>query len=132
MHNRLMVWPWASAAPKLVVATLCLSPLAPGLGASDWPQLQHDAAHTGRTTDEVAPPYRARWLWFGSTGTLRNRLSKPADADWKDDLTSRIGRSYPIPASVPFTLAGMMQPIVHRGFIFVASQEGKAYAVREG
>src|SRR6185369_2872682 len=51
--------------------------------------------------------------------------------DWKDDLTSGVGRSYPVPASVPFTLAGMMQPIVHRGFVCVASQEGKAYAVRE-
>ena len=32
--------------------------------ASDWPQLQRDAARLGRSADEVAPPYRARWLWF--------------------------------------------------------------------
>jgi len=109
----------------------CLSVLGAASG-SDWPQLQHDEARTGRSPDEVAPPYRARWLWFGTAGTLRNRLSKPADADWKQDLVSGIGRSYPVPSSVPFTLAGLMQPIVHRGFVFVASQEGKAYAVKDG
>ena len=99
--------------------------------ASDWPQLQHDAARTGRSADEVAPPYRARWLWFGNAGTLRNRLSKPKDSNWTNDLTTGVGKSYPLPASVPFTLAGMMQPIVHSGLVFVASQEGKVYAIRE-
>jgi hypothetical protein len=110
---------------------LFLTAAAQGLVASDWPQLQHDAAHTGRSADEVAPPYRARWLWFGPAGTLRNRLSKPADSNWNDDLTCGVGRSYHVPASVPFTLAGMVQPIVYRGFVFVASQEGKAYGIRE-
>src|SRR5512140_779407 len=114
-----------------LLATVFLTAIPHRIIASDWPQFQHDAAHTGRSADEVAPPYRARWLWFGSAGTLRNRFSKPADADWTHDLTSGIGRSYPVPASVPFTLAGMMQPIVHQGFVFVASQEGKAYAIRE-
>ena len=115
----------------LVLTTFCLIGVAGGLLASDWPQLQHDAARTGRGADEVAPPYRARWLWFGAAGTLRNRLSQPADANWTNDLTSGVGRSYPVPASVPFTLAGMIQPIVYRGLVFVASQEGKAYAIRE-
>jgi hypothetical protein len=113
------------------MATLCLIAAAHRLMASDWPQLQHDAFRTGRGGDEVAPPYRARWLWFGTAGTLRNRLSKPSDAEWEHDLASGVGRSYALPASVPFTLAGMMQPIVHRGLVFVASQEGKAYAIRE-
>ena len=122
---------WCRLYRDLVLATLCLTAPALELHASDWPQLQHDAARTGRSPDEVAPPYRARWLWFGPAGTLRNRLSKPANADWKDDLVPGIGRSYPVPPSVPFTLAGLMQPIVHRGFVFVASQEGKAYAIRE-
>jgi len=99
--------------------------------ASDWPQLQHDAARAGRSADEVSPPYRARWLWFGSAGTLRNRLSRPTDAAWTNDLTSGPGKSYPMPSVVPFTFAGMVQPIVHRGLVFVASQEGKVYAIRE-
>jgi len=29
--------------------------------ASDWPQLQHNAAHTGYTTDQPNPPYRYLW-----------------------------------------------------------------------
>ena len=115
----------------VALAVLCLIAIPPGIVASDWPQFQHDAAHTGRSADEVAPPYQARWLWFGTAGTLRNRLSKPADTNWTQDLVSGEGRSYPVPASVRFTLAGMMQPVVYRGYVFVASQEGKAYAIRE-
>lgn len=101
------------------------------VNAADWPQLQLDAARTGRSPEEVAPPYRARWLWFGSAGVLRNHLSKPNDAGWTNDLTSGPGKSYPMPREVPFTFAGMMQPIVHRGVVLVASQEGAVYAVRE-
>ena len=89
----------------------CLSVLGAASG-SDWPQLQRDAARTGRSPEEVAPPYRARWLWFGNAGTLRNRESKPNDSHWTNDLTTGVGKSYPLPASVPLTLAGMMQPIV--------------------
>jgi PQQ-like domain len=111
--------------------TLFLTAVAHAVVASDWPQLQHDAARTGRSADEVAPPYRARWLWFGAAGTLRNRLSNSPHGYWTHDLTSGVGRSYPVPESVPFTLAGMIQPIVYRGFVFVASQEGKAYGIRE-
>lgn len=29
--------------------------------AADWPQLQHDAAHTGHTQDQVFPPYELAW-----------------------------------------------------------------------
>ncbi|MCX8155953.1 MAG: PQQ-binding-like beta-propeller repeat protein [Verrucomicrobiae bacterium] len=116
----------------------CLLPLAllfwagaPALPAADWPQLQADAARTGRSADEVAPPYRARWLWFGPAGTLRNRLSRPGAPGWTNDLTSGPGKSYPLPAQVPFTLAGTMQPIVHRGRVLVASLEGKVFAIQE-
>src|SRR5262249_37423893 len=99
--------------------------------ATDWPQLQHDAARTGRNPDEVTPPYRARWLWFGSSGTLPNRLARPSPAAWTNDLTSGVGKSYPMPRNVAFTLSGMMQPIVYRGLVIVASQEGKVFAIAE-
>jgi len=99
--------------------------------ASDWPQLQHDAARSGRGAEEIAPPYRARWLWFGAAGTLRNKLSRPNDAGWTNDLTTGPGRSYPMPREVPFTFSGMVQPIVHEGLVFAASQEGKVYAIRD-
>jgi hypothetical protein len=98
--------------------------------ASDWPQLQRDAARTGCSPDEVAPPYRARWLWFGSAGTLRNQRSRPNDPAWTNDLTSGVGKSYPMPRAVPFALAGTMQPITLGDQVFVASQEGTVYAIR--
>jgi hypothetical protein len=79
----------------------------------------------------VAPPFRARWIWFGSAGTLRNRASKLADSRWTNDLTTGVGKSCPMPSTVPFTLAGLMQPIVKNGLVFVASLEGKVYAIRE-
>jgi hypothetical protein len=106
----------------------CLSVLGAASG-SDRPQLQHDEARTGRSPDEVAPPYRARWLWFGNAGTLRNRDSKPHDLNWTNDLTAGVGKSYPLPSSVPLTVAGMVQPVVHRGLVLVASLEGKVYAI---
>jgi hypothetical protein len=99
--------------------------------ASDWPQLQADASRTGRSSEEIAPPYRARWIWFGDSGTLRNRLSRPNDPAWTNDLSAGIGRSYPMPASVNFTLGGMMQPIICQGLVLAASQEGKVFAIRE-
>lgn len=117
--------------PRLLGTALLLWAGAIALPAADWPQLQRDAARTGRSPDEVAPPYRARWLWFGSAGTLRNRLSKPGAPGWTNDLTAGPGRSYPLPERVLFTLAGTMQPIVHRGRVFVASQEGKVFALKE-
>ena len=131
IFDRIARMPFRCRGGRRFLVTLFLTAIAHAVVASDWPQLQHDAAHTGRSADEVSPPYRARWLWFGSAGSLRNRLSKPGNAAWTNDLTSGIGRSYPLPTTVPFTLAGMMQPIVHRGLVFVASQEGKAYAIRE-
>ncbi len=99
--------------------------------AEDWPQLQRDAARTGHSPDEVAPPYRARWLWFGEAGTLRNRLSRPGAAGWTNDLTTGPGKPWPLPRQVSFTLAATLQPIVHRGRVFVASQEGRVFAIRE-
>jgi len=34
---------------------------APASRAADWPQLQGNAAHTGYTADQPAPPYRLKW-----------------------------------------------------------------------
>jgi hypothetical protein len=114
-----------------LVAGLVVIGTAGPARATDWPQLQRDAARTGHSPDEVPPPYRARWLWFGDRGTLRNRLSEPDRPGWTNDLTAGPGRSYPLPPRVSFTLAGTMQPIVHRGRVLVASLEGKVFAIHE-
>jgi outer membrane protein assembly factor BamB len=94
--------------------------------AIDWPQLQKDGARTGRTTDSVAPPYRARWIWLGPGLTLQNQDS---ETGWPHDLDARPGYSYPIPASVPFTLSHEVQPIVVGGRVFIGTIEGQAFGL---
>lgn len=111
--------------------TLCLAlgvclAAAAAVRADDWPQLQHDAARTGRTLDSVAPPYRARWIWMGPTKTLRN---KDSVAGWPDDLTSRAGYTMPVLNSVGFTLADSVQPVLAAGRLYIGSQDGNAWAV---
>lgn len=46
----------------LVAAVMFGTALAAFAGrASDWPQLQRDAAHTGYTPDEPKPPFKVKW-----------------------------------------------------------------------
>lgn len=94
--------------------------------AVDWPQFQANESRIGRTTDSVAPPYRARWIWLGPNKTLRNKASNAA---WPDDLTSRDGYSYPMPATVDYTIAQSVQPVVAGGKVYVGTIEGGAYAI---
>jgi outer membrane protein assembly factor BamB len=110
------------------LAVLLLLVSAPTGWAADWPQLQKDAARTGRTTDTVAPPYRARWIWLGPSLTLRNRASDPA---WPDNLVTSTSASYsyPMPASVAFTIAESVQPVLASGRLFIGTLEGDAYGI---
>ncbi len=103
----------------IFMATLELFP-------QDWPQHQRDAARTGRTAVEIAPPYRARWIWLGDGLTLRNQNSEPG---WTDNLTSEDGYSFPLPDSVPYTISQMVQPVISNGKVFFGTQEGSAYAI---
>lgn len=80
----------------------------------------------GRTTDTVAPPFRARWIWMGPGLTLRN---KDSQTGWTDDLTPRSGYNFPMPASVNFTIAESAQAVVSNNRIFIGTMEGKAYAI---
>src|SRR5882762_11665330 len=89
---------------------------------SDWPQLARDPGRTAHSLHGVPPPYRARWIWCGPDKTLRN---KAANAAWPDDLGTRAGMDYPMPALVPFTLAGRAQPVVANGKVFIGDLDGK-------
>lgn len=109
-----------SLAGALIVA------MASSAFAVDWPQLQQNAQRTGRTTDSVAPPYRARWIWCGPTQTLRN---KDSVAGWPDDLTTRSGYSYPIPSSVNFSIAESVQAVLSSNRLFLGTMDGNAYAI---
>jgi hypothetical protein len=95
---------------------------------ADWPQLAHDSHRTGRASNGVPPPYRARWIWCGPEKTLRNKAAHPG---WSDDLGSGTasGRNYPTPDHVPFTLAGRAQPVVANGRVFIGDMDGKVYAI---
>jgi len=94
---------------------------------ADWPQLQRDAARTGRTADSVAPPYRARWIWLGPSQTLRNRDS---ESGWPDDLRSREGYTYPgLPTRTDFTVADSVQLVLAAGRLFFGTMEGRAFAL---
>ncbi|MBK8474955.1 MAG: PQQ-binding-like beta-propeller repeat protein [Opitutaceae bacterium] len=116
----------AALATDTAVQLVASAPPEPPSG-DDWPQLQRDAARTGRTPTGVAPPYRARWVWLGPAKTLRNRDSK---VGWPDDLNSRDGYSYPgLPTAVPFTIADSVQPVLAAGRLFVGTMEGRAHAI---
>lgn len=117
--------PLTLAVPLLLAMDRNLTGSGPA-EAADWPQLQRDAQHTGRTTDSVPWPYRIRWVWLGPEGTLRNAES---EVGWPDDLTSRDGYDLPLPESVPFTLAEQAQPVVAGGRVFIGDQEGNVYAI---
>lgn len=101
---------------------------ASNVRAADWLQLGANAARTHYVADAVLPPYRARWIWCGAGQTLRNRAANPL---WPDDLRLGHGKGadYPLPATVPFTFAGRMQPIVAGDRAFVADMDGKVYAI---
>jgi outer membrane protein assembly factor BamB len=115
--------------PVALAVAVCSSPgfISPGT-TSDWPQLQRDAARTGRTSDTVAPPFRARWVWLGPNQTLRNQASVPG---WPDNLAATEGYTYPsLPTNTSFTISDGVQSVLVGGRLFIGSMEGAAYAIR--
>src|SRR5882724_8395878 len=98
----------------LLLAILLLS--IDAANAQDWPQFQQNSQRNGRLETGPKGPYRARWIWCGPETVLRNKECKP---DWKDDLTGRNEYSYPLPKTVPMTLAEGMQPIHTNGVLYV-------------
>jgi outer membrane protein assembly factor BamB len=97
------------ARRRQLASLLCFLALSIQTGAAaDWPQLQRDAARTGRTTDSVAPPYRMRWAWMGP-GNTQSAL--------------------PISGGSTITLAGRAQPVVAGGRVFIGTMEGGAYGI---
>lgn len=98
----------------------------PPTAVRDWPQFQRDAQRTGRTSVAIPPPYRARWIWAGPGVTLRNQES---ETGWTDDLTSRPGYSFPLPATVNHTIAQGVQPVIRGNRLYFCTMEGDAYAL---
>jgi len=94
----------------------------------DWTQLQGNAQKTGRTTDQVLPPYRPRWVWMDTT-VVRNKLSNSSWSGPNIPPDSILGNLATLPTSVPFTFAGTMQPVIADGKVFVGDMDGKVYGV---
>src|SRR5512139_611404 len=76
--------------------------------AGDWPQLQANAARTGRTADSVAPPYRMKWAWLGPSNTQT---------------------TLPLSGRANHTIAGRAQPVVAGGRVFIGTMEGNAHGI---
>lgn len=55
----------ARLSVRLLGVLLCLATtrLAASPALADWPQVQHDAAHTGVVTDTLEPPFSQIWTW---------------------------------------------------------------------
>jgi len=91
-------------------------PFAEAAGETDWPQLQHDPQHTGRTSISVIPGYTAQWVWVDESHVTRGFHSEPS---------AKI--SYPSPRTV--ILAGDVQPIVAENKVFFGAANGQFYAL---
>jgi outer membrane protein assembly factor BamB len=78
---------------------------------NDWPQLQHDAAHTGWSPETINPPFTPSpfvWRWLDGTGPVSGVLN-------------------PVPSGPDFS--GMAQPIVAEGKVFMPSMTGYVNAI---
>jgi hypothetical protein len=84
--------------------------------AQDWPQLQRDPQHTGRTSVSVTPGNTAAWVWVDEQPVTRNFVSQR-------DATI----NYPGTRSV--ILAGDVQPIVAGERLFFGATNGEFYAL---
>jgi hypothetical protein len=94
---------------RQLASLLCLLVMSTQIGAAaDWPQLQRDAARTGRTADSVAPPYRMKWAWMGPGNTQT---------------------ALPISGGSSITIAERAQPVVAGGRVFIGTMEGGAYGI---
>lgn len=76
--------------------------------ANDWPQLQGNAARTGRTTDSIDPPYKFKWAWMGP-GVTQTGL--------------------PLTGGSAITIGGKVQPVIAAGRVFIGTMEGSAFGI---
>ncbi|MCL5784890.1 MAG: PQQ-binding-like beta-propeller repeat protein, partial [Patescibacteria group bacterium] len=87
--------------------------------SSDWPQLQHDSAHTGRTAAFVDPNYEDAWVWLDKNHIVKNFVSAPG-ASITDNLPGfKYGN----------LIARQVQPIVANGKVFFGDMNGTVFAV---
>ncbi len=89
---------------------------------TDWPQLQKDSQHKGRTSVQVDPPYQAAWVWMDKNHIVRNFVSQPGSSI-TDGFADRATYTQPV------MLNAKMQPIVAQNRVFFGALDGTFYAV---
>jgi outer membrane protein assembly factor BamB len=110
--RRLLLW---------FLACLGAALAAPWAGAQqpaplDWPQLQRDAARSGRTTIFAGPQVRAKWIWVDEQHITR-------------DFQSQRDAKIAYPKLRTLIIAGDVQPIVAEGKVFFGADDGQFFAL---
>jgi len=118
----------------LIAASVLLMPGCIVAIASDWPQLQHDPAHTGYTPDEPNPPYRL--LWHRDLKEPMATASQVIVADGKVFVGTNYGRLYALNRNTgrtawTYETAGPVlgSPAHQAGVIYVNSMDRHCHAV---
>jgi outer membrane protein assembly factor BamB len=88
--------------------------------ATDWPQLQNNPQHTGRTLVSVAPGYEVAWAWADKNHIVKNFVN----GQFKS-ITDGFEAGY------KFTVlfSQQVQPVIMSGKTFFGSMNGTMYAV---
>ncbi len=92
----------------------------PSSSATDWPQLQFNAQHIGRTSVQVNPNYSAKWVWMDKTHIVKNFVSAT-----NKSITDGIASGF----TSTIIFSGQMQPITAAGKTFFGATNGVFYAV---
>lgn len=87
---------------------------------TDWPQLQFNAQHLGRSSVQVNPNYSAKWIWLDKTHIVKNFVSTSGKS-----ITDGFAPGFV--SNVIF--AGQMQPIIAAGKTYFGAVNGIFYAV---
>ncbi len=88
--------------------------------STDWPQLQHDAQHTGRTQVSVPPNYEVAWAWAGTNHVVKNFASLSGKS-----ITDGFGSNFVFST----IFSQQVQPIIAEGKVYVGSMNGHLYAI---
>lgn len=86
----------------------------------DWPQLQHDPQHTGRTASSLGTNYGVAWAWTDKTHKVQNFVS-----GINKSVTDGFGSSF----QFSNIFAEQMQPIVAGGKAYFGAMNGTMFAV---
>jgi len=118
---------------KIILAVVVFILLTGVAQASDWPMFQHDARHTGYTTEKV--PDELDLLWSYETGDWV--YSSPAVVDGKVFVGSSDNKIYCLNENTgkliwSYETEGYAySPVVANGKVFIGSNDDKIYCINE-